>query len=52
MTLEMKVEELESNSYKSGRLQRGHLIVNKFWDEEEDWPWYTMQFFIENGEAY
>lgn len=45
-------EELESDSCKSGRLQRGRLIVNKFWDEEEDRPWYTMQFFIENGEAY
>lgn len=44
--------DLESSSAKCGRLQLGRLLVNKFWDFEENVPWYTMNFFIENNEAY
>lgn len=44
--------DLESSPAKCGRLQLGRLLVNKFWDFEENVPWYTMNFFIENNEAY
>lgn len=44
--------KLESSDTKCGRLQTGRLIVNKFYDFEENTPWYTMNFFIENNEAY
>jgi hypothetical protein len=49
--LEMFIK-LESSDTKCGRLQVGRLLVNKFWDFEEKAPWYTMNFFIENNEAY
>lgn len=42
----------EDPATKCGRYQLGRLVVDKFYDFEEDYSWYTMSFFIEHGEAY
>lgn len=37
---------------KCGRLQRGRLVLSKFWDEENNESWYTLGYFIEYQENY
>lgn len=37
---------------KCGRLQRGRLIMSKFWDEKQDESWYTLTYFLEHQENY
>lgn len=42
----------ELKDCKCGRLQRGRLVLSKFWDEEHGEAWYTLGYFIEYQENY
>ena len=37
---------------KSGRMQRGRIVVNKLYDFKEAESWYSVSFIVEHGEAY